>query len=194
MTNHSQYAGPAKSLPSIAEATSATKSLNTCSKYLAITGLDDVLRGEGPFTLFAPTDDAFRDLPAELLHEIEVDPAKMRDVLAYHILEVGREIAEMGNVKLKTLQGTLLTAVVTDDGLNLDHASTCGRAMRCANGVIHSIDKVLMPGFKPTLSAKAREDSAWTGRPPVSRPAVAKGDSNWPFIEPATPQHKSDSA
>ena len=182
MTNDSQYGG--KTTATISKAAHATRSLGTCSRLLALAGLEDVLRGEGPFTLFAPTDEAFRDLPDGTLDTLEQDPAQLRDMLEYHILGVGRELDQLGNGKLKTLQGTLLTAIVTDDGLNLDHASTCGRAMRCANGVIHSIDRVLMPGFIPALSAKAREDSAWSGRGTVARIPAQRNDEAWPFKEP----------
>ena len=184
MTNDSQYGASGKTASTISEATHATRSLGTCSRLLAIAGLEDVLRGEGPFTLFAPTDEAFRDLPPGALDTLEQDPAQLRDMLEYHILDVGRELGELGNGKLRTLQGTLLTAIVTDDGLNLDHASTCGRALRCANGVIHSIELVLMPGFTPTLSARAREDSAWSGRGTGPRTASPRTDEAWPFVEP----------
>ena len=66
---------------------------------------------------------------------------------------------EQANGKLKTLQGTLLTSGVTDDGVTLDHANTCGTQVVCANGVLHQIDAVLMPSktqaAKPAVGQKA---------------------------------------
>lgn len=170
-------AGPV--LPSVADAVYASKSLGTCSRLLALAGLEDVLRGEGHFTLFAPTDDAFLNLPPGVLKALEQDPAQLRDALEYHIVSEARELA---NGKMRTLQGALVTVSVTDDGFSVDHANTCGRLTQCANGRIHPIDAVLMPGFTPQLSAKAREESAWSGRRLVARPVTP--DADWPFVDP----------
>ena len=186
MTDYSQYPSAPAALPSIRDTAGATKSLRTCTRLLAIAGLEELLRGEGDFTLFAPTDAAFDDLAPGTLQSLEQSPAELRDMLSYHIVEGRRELEQMRNAKLRTLQGTLLTATVTDDGMNLDHASTCGHAMRCANGLIHPIDRVLMPGFTPPLSAAARAPSAWDGRRPVARMPKAKPDDAWPFIDPPT--------
>ena len=148
----------------ITEGVRATKSISTCSHLLAIAGLDELLRGEGDYTLFAPTDQAFDNLPPGVLSSLQADPAKLRDVLEYHILSVGRELSQLRNGKLATLQGALITASVTDDGMQIDHASTRGQPMRCSNGMIHQIDAVLFPGFTRELSATATKDSAWSGR------------------------------
>ena len=153
----------------ITEGVRATKSISTCSHLLAIAGLDELLRAEGDYTLFAPTEQAFDNLPPGVLSSLRADPAKLREVLEYHILSVGRELSQLRNGKLATLQGALITASVTDDGMQIDHASTRGPPMRCSNGMIHQIDAVLFPGFTPQISAKAREDSAWSGRRPASR-------------------------
>jgi len=148
----------------ITEGVRATKSISTCSHLLAIAGLDELLRAEGDYTLFAPTDKAFDDLPAGVLGSLQADPAKLREVLEYHILPVGRELSQLRNGKLATLQGELITGSVTDDGMQIDHASTRGQPMRCSNGMIHQIDAVLFPGFTRELSATATKDSAWSGR------------------------------
>ena len=167
MTTYSRYPNCSKTTQSIGDAARVTKSLGTCARLLELAGLHDVLRGEGEFTLFAPTDDAFLDLTPGTLESLERSPADLRDMLSYHILEDGRELTDLQNGKLRTLQGTLLTAIMTDDGVNLDHASTCGRGVRCSNGLIHPIDHVLIPGFMPTRSAKASALSAWSGGRPV---------------------------
>jgi uncharacterized surface protein with fasciclin (FAS1) repeats len=191
MPKPSQFGHSAKARQSIGDTVAATKPLGICSRLLAIAGLQDMLRGDGDFTLFAPTDAAFNELPDGALASLEQSPEELRDLLEYHILEVGRELAQLANGKLRTLQGTLLTASVTDDGVNLDHANTCGYAISCTNGVVHPINRVLMPGFTPQLSAAAREDSAWSGRPRVAltrKPAAADA---WPFIEPPAPAPSS---
>ena len=160
-------------LPTIAEGARTTKSIATCARLLALAGLEDMLRSDGHYTLFAPVDQAFDALPPGELQSLENDPVRLRATLEYHILGVGRELDQLRNAKLPTLNGELLTASVTDDGLQLDHANTRGISLRCANGVIHPIDAVLFPGFKPTLSARAQEESAWSGRRRVQRPTPA---------------------
>jgi len=160
-------------LPTIAEGVRTTKSIGTCARLLAAAGLDEMLRGDGPYTLFAPIDQAFDNLPPGELEALESDPARLRSVLEYHILNVGRELNQLRNAKLPTLQGELITASVTDDGVQVDHGNTRGTSLRCANGVIHPIDAVLFPGFTPKLSAKAQEESAWSGRRRIPRLAPA---------------------
>jgi|SRR5688572_21934469 len=151
-------------LPTITQGANATKSIAICARLLALAGLEDLLASDGRYTLFAPTDQAFNDLPPGKLQSLESDSAQLREMLEYHILSVGRELSQLGNGKLPTLQGELLNAFVTDDGVRLDQANTRGFPLRCANGVIHQIDAVLFPGFTPQLSAKALEESAWSGR------------------------------
>ena len=194
MTTHSQYPNPTKTAHPIADAVSETKSLGICARLLGVAGLDNLLRGEGEFTLFAPTDEAFLDLPPGTLEALEQSPGELRDMLSYHILETGRALNELANGKLRTLQGTLLTSSVTDDGVRVDHANTCGHSQRCANGLIHPIDHVLMPGFTPQLSEKARALSAWSGRRPMARNAKTPTNDAWPFVEPPKAEGSSGSA
>jgi len=156
-------------LPTIAEGARATKSITTFTRLLSQAGLEALLNGQGRYTVFAPTDSAFDNLPPGALQSLEDDPAELRAMVEYHIMSVGRELSELQNAKLPTLNGEQLTAFVTDDGVRIDHAHTRGHAQRCANGVIHQIDAVLFPGFIPQLSAKAQQDSAWSGRRPAAR-------------------------
>lgn len=173
----------APALPTLAEAIFAAKTLGTWSRYVTQSGLDELLAGNDHFTVFAPTDEAFRNLPTETLDALIADPKRLREVLEYHVIAGAREQSAFRNGKLKSLQGTLLTAAITDDGLVVDHANTCGRQVACANGMIHPIDAVLMPGYTPTLSGQARRDSAWTGKRDPNRPPPAQ-DNDWPFLAP----------
>ena len=157
-------------LPTIAVSAHATGSISTCSRLLALAGLEDMLQGEGQYTLFAPTDLAFSELPPGDLASLDNDRARLRATLEYHILSVDRQLSQIRNGKLSTLEGTLLTAWVTDDGgLRLDHANVSGSPLNCANGVIHQIDAVLFPGFTPAPSATAQRYSPWSGLRRVSR-------------------------
>jgi uncharacterized surface protein with fasciclin (FAS1) repeats len=161
-----------QTLPTIAEGAKATKSIATFTRLLHEAGLESLLSGEDRYTLFAPIDAAFDDLPPGALRSLEDDPAELRAMVEYHIVSAGREISELRNAKLQTLHGNLLTACVTDDGVRIDHAHTHGHSQRCANGIIHQIDAVLFPGFTPQLSAQALQDSAWSGRRRPSRIAM----------------------
>ena len=177
-------------LPTVAEGARSTKTLGTCSRLLALAGLEDMLRGDGQYTLFAPTDQAFAALQPGVLESLEKDSSLLRGTLEYHILCVGRELSQLQNCKLPTLQGAMLSAFVTDDGMQLDHANTRGTPMRCANGVIHPIDAVLFPGFTPELSARAQEDSAWSGRRRESRVPMTAPQEAEAFFE--TPPKAQD--
>jgi len=183
-------------LPTIAESVRATKSIATCARLLALAGLDELLRNEGRYTLFAPIDQAFDALPAGALQALESDPEELRAMLEYHILP-GGEPTELRNAKLPTLQGELLSVSVTDDGLQIDHASTRGHPVRCANGVIRQIDAVLIPGFTPQLSAVATAESAWSGKRRASRvapppaPTTPAQNAEALFDKPSRPSAES---
>lgn len=159
-------------LPTITAGAHATKSIATCTRLLALAGLEQMLQGEGRYTLFAPTDLAFDELRPEAMASLENDPTQLRAALEYHILSVDRELSQIHNGKLCTLGGALLTSSVTDGGLRLDHANVCGSPLRCANGVIHQIDAVLFPGFTPPPSVSAQE-SPWSGRRRDTRASIA---------------------
>ncbi len=172
-----------RTLPTIAEGAHTTKTLRTCSRLLALAGLEEMLHGDGQYTLFAPTDEAFDALPPGTLASLEKDPSLLRGTLEYHILCGGRELSELPNGKLPTLDGALLTISVTDDGVRIDHANTRGSPMRCANGVIHQIDAALFPGFTPELSVKAQQESAWSGRRREPRIATTPAQDAEAFFE-----------
>lgn len=176
-------------LPTVAAGARATKSLAICTRLLALAGLEEMLDGEGPYTLFAPTDRAFADLPPGTLAALENDPARLRATLGYHLLCVRHELSEIRNGKLPTLEGTLLTALVTDDGLRLDHTSVSNQPLRCANGVIHQIGAVLFPGFTPPMSLAAQGETPWTGRRRALRaaPTTAAQAAEAFFDSPPSP-------
>ena len=151
-------------LPAIAAAVHANRSTATCARLLALAGLEELLEGEGQYTLFAPTDVAFSKMPSGELASLRSNPAKLRATLAYHILHGFRELSEIHSGKLPTLEGTRLTSFVSDEGLRLDHSTVLAQPLLCANGVIYQIDAVLMPGFTPSPSPASHQESAWSGR------------------------------
>lgn len=108
-------------------------------------GLVETLKGEGPFTLFAPNDDAFAKVPKADLDALLADKEKLTKVLTYHVVPGKLMAADLtGKTSLETVQGEDLT-LDTESGVQVDDASVVRADLETSNGVIHVIDSVLMP-------------------------------------------------
>jgi uncharacterized surface protein with fasciclin (FAS1) repeats len=118
-------------------------------------GLEETLRGEGPFTVFAPTDDAFAALPAGTVDKLLQDPSgDLTDILTYHVVPgavPAADVVGLDGQKVTTVNGAAITVGVGDDGsVTLTDAAGNDAAVvvtdvEASNGVIHVIDAVLMP-------------------------------------------------
>jgi len=116
----------------------------TLAAALTAAGLISTLKGPGPFTVFAPTDEAFAKIPKAQLDALLADKAKLTAVLTYHVV-AGKVMAkDVKAGKVKTVQGSELT-VTTVNGVMVDNAKVIGTDIVADNGVIHVIDSVLMP-------------------------------------------------
>jgi uncharacterized surface protein with fasciclin (FAS1) repeats len=123
----------------------AAGSFNTLAQALQAAGLVATLKGPGPFTVFAPTDEAFAKLPAGALDGLLKDKAKLTAVLTYHVVAGKVMAADVVKVKeAKTLQGQAL-AVDASNGVKINAANVVKTDIACSNGVIHVVDSVLMP-------------------------------------------------
>lgn len=120
-------------------------SFNTLAKALTAAGLVDTLKGAGPFTVFAPTDEAFAKLPAGTLDALLKDKAKLTSILTYHV--VAGKVMAADVVKLKTAKTVEGSSVVIDTkgGVKVDGANVVKTDIVCSNGVIHVIDAVILP-------------------------------------------------
>jgi uncharacterized surface protein with fasciclin (FAS1) repeats len=109
-------------------------------------GLVETLRGEGPFTIFAPTDDAFASLPEGAVEALLADPAALRSVLLYHVVH-GRISSEqvVGSDGAETVEGSSLRFSRDGDAVQVDEAQVIAVDIAASNGVIHVIDAVLIP-------------------------------------------------
>lgn len=108
-------------------------------------GLGDTLAGGGPFTVFAPSDEAFAKLPAGTVESLLADPAKLTDVLTYHVVPGRVTAADAAALSCApTVQGAELT-ITTDGGVHVGDASVVSADIEATNGVIHVIDRVLLP-------------------------------------------------
>ena len=119
-------------------------------------GLEETLRGPGPFTVFAPTDEAFAALPAGTLDTLLADPTgDLADILTYHVVDgavMAADVAGLDGEEVPTVNGATFTVEVGDDGgVSLTDAAgntvtVVQTDIAASNGVIHVIDGVLLPG------------------------------------------------
>jgi uncharacterized surface protein with fasciclin (FAS1) repeats len=118
----------------------------TLASLLQTAGLVDALKGQGPYTIFAPTDDAFAQLSPESLDALKKDPQKLAELLKYHIVEGAMKAADVAKLtEAKTLEGDALTITTKDDKTQINDATVTGPDLATANGVIQTIDRVLIP-------------------------------------------------
>jgi uncharacterized surface protein with fasciclin (FAS1) repeats len=107
-------------------------------------GLVDTLRG-GPFTVFAPTDDAFAKLPVDVLHAVQDDPKLLARVLTYHVVPGALMIIDLKPGKLKTVSGDELTITKDGDTTYVNGNAIAAADVEAGNGVIHVMGDVLVP-------------------------------------------------
>src|ERR1700736_1407891 len=108
-------------------------------------GLTDTLTSKGPFTVFAPTDEAFKKLPSGALDALLKDTAKLKAVLSYHVIAGHVDAKDVKSGEVMTVQGSALTEVVSSSDTRVNGARVSQRDITASNGVIHDIDAVIMP-------------------------------------------------
>lgn len=110
------------------------------------TGLDDELNDDGPFTIFAPTDQAFQDMPAADLEELLANPDELRNVLRAHISEGMLLSEDLGTTEeIETVQGVVFEVNHHEAGISVSDALLVAADIIATNGAIHAVDKVLLP-------------------------------------------------
>jgi uncharacterized surface protein with fasciclin (FAS1) repeats len=129
----------------IVETAVAAGNFKTLAAALQAAGLVDTLKGKGPFTVFAPTDEAFAKIPKADLDALLKDKAKLTAVLTYHVVPGKVTAAEVVKLKdAKTVQGGRVTIDATK-GVRVNDASVVKADVMASNGVIHVIDTVILP-------------------------------------------------
>jgi len=135
----------AKKNQDIVDTAVAAGSFKTLATALEAAGLVDTLKGDGPFTVFAPTDEAFAKLPAGTVEALLQDKEKLTKVLTYHVVAGKVTAADVVKVtSAKTVEGGQL-AVEAKDGVRINGAKVVQADILASNGVIHVIDTVLLP-------------------------------------------------
>lgn len=122
----------------------AAGNFKTLATALQAAGLVETLKGPGPFTVFAPTDEAFAKIPKADLDALLKDKAKLTAVLTYHVVPGKVMAKDVKAGKVKTVQGSELT-VSTTGGVMVDKAKVTATDIAADNGVIHVIDSVVLP-------------------------------------------------
>jgi uncharacterized surface protein with fasciclin (FAS1) repeats len=123
----------------------AAGSFKTLAKALEAADLVTTLKGAGPFTVFAPTDEAFAQIPADKLNALLADKAALTKVLTYHVVSGNVPSSQVKTGAVKTVQGQSLNVNASSQGVRVNDARVVKADVMASNGVIHVIDKVVMP-------------------------------------------------
>ncbi len=121
-------------------------SFNTLVAAVEAAGLVETLQSDGPFTVFAPTDEAFAKLPEGTVEQLLANPEKLREVLLYHVVPGKVMAADVVSLaSATTAQGSDIEILIADGGVRVDNANVTATDIETSNGVIHVIDTVIIP-------------------------------------------------
>jgi len=130
----------------IVEIASAAGSFNTLVAAVKAAGLAETLSGSGPFTVFAPTDEAFAQIPEDQLNALLADKEALTAVLTYHV--IAEKVMASDIVRLEsaeTVNGQSVDIRIVDGKVMVDGATVVSTDIEATNGVIHVIDRVILP-------------------------------------------------
>ena len=131
---------------SIIETAEAAGSFKTLLAAVEAAGLGGALSGDGPFTVFAPTDEAFAALPKGTIEALLKDKEQLTSILTYHVLDGAVKSGEVVNIEAaETLNGQSVAIKVSKGKVMIDNANVTTTDIICSNGVIHVIDAVMLP-------------------------------------------------
>jgi len=130
---------------SLADTIAAQPQLTTLNGLIVKAGLTDTLKSAGPFTVFAPTNEAFAQVPANTMAALASDPAKLKAVLTYHIIPGKVMSADIKNGNSKTVNGANLALSRAGDFVTVEQALVQTPDISASNGVVHLVDSVLLP-------------------------------------------------
>ena len=119
--------------------------LSTLSKLIADAGLSETLSGTGPFTVFAPTNDAFKAVPAKTMAELTASKEQLKRMLTYHVVPAKSAAADVKPGNMKTVNGANVAVARSADFVTVEEALVTGADKTATNGVVHVIDRVLLP-------------------------------------------------
>jgi uncharacterized surface protein with fasciclin (FAS1) repeats len=127
----------------------------TFAAAIKAAGLTTELAAKGPFTVFAPTDEAFKKLPAGAYDNLLKDAGKLKAILNYHVVSGYLMARDLKSGEVATVQGTPLTAVVSSSHVRVNGAGVTTVDIVATNGIVHAIDAVILPKNWQLLAAAA---------------------------------------
>ncbi len=130
---------------SVADTLARQPELSTLHGLVQKAGLGETLKGTGPFTVFAPTNDAFKAVPQKTLDDLAKDPARLKAVLTYHVLPAKVDSAAIKNASAKTVEGGSVALAKAGTFVTVEEALVQTADIAATNGVVHTIDRVLLP-------------------------------------------------
>lgn len=136
---------PAGAPASVADTISRDPQLSTLHGLVTKAGLSDTLKAAGPYTVFAPTNAAFQAVPAKTLDELAGNPARLKEVLSYHVVPAKVTAAAVKPGNVKTAQGANLALARAGDFVTVEDAMVEKADIAATNGIVHKVDRVLMP-------------------------------------------------
>jgi uncharacterized surface protein with fasciclin (FAS1) repeats len=129
----------------VATTIAATPELSTLSSLIDKAGLTSTLNGTGSFTVFAPSNEAFKAVPQKTMDELAANPAKLKEVLAFHVIPSKAMAADVKNSSVKSVQGANLALSKSGSFVTVEDAVVQTADIGATNGVVHVVDRVLMP-------------------------------------------------
>jgi uncharacterized surface protein with fasciclin (FAS1) repeats len=129
----------------ITDTAARTPQLSTLNKLITDAGLAETLRGAGPYTVFAPTDEAFKAVPAKTMAELAADKTLLVSVLTFHVLPGKVMAADVKTGNVKSVQGANVAVSKAGTFVTVEDAVVQQADVPATNGVVHIIDKVLIP-------------------------------------------------
>jgi len=151
----------------IVDVAASNKSFKTLVTAVKAAGLVDTLKAKGPYTVFAPTDEAFSKLPKDTLQSLlkPENKKKLASILTYHVVP-GKVLAkDVKSGKVKTANGSSFEVRVSRAGVTVDKAKVVATDVMANNGVIHVIDTVILPKSNPTSRSSQSRDSSRSRTP-----------------------------
>ncbi|MEO7548505.1 MAG: fasciclin domain-containing protein [Ramlibacter sp.] len=130
---------------SVSDTIARDPQLSTLNGLVHQAGLSDMLKGAGPYTVFAPTNDAFKSVPAKTMDELGKDPARLKAVLSYHVLPLRVAAADVKPGNAKTAQGANVALARAGTFVTVEDAMVQTPDIMASNGVVHIVDRVLIP-------------------------------------------------
>jgi uncharacterized surface protein with fasciclin (FAS1) repeats len=134
--------------PSITDILASSPELSTLSQLVRQAGLNDTLNGEGPFTLFAPSNEAFKAVPAKTMAALGNDPAALKAVLSYHVVPSRLSASAITTGEIKSVEGSALATAHAGAYVTVGDALVTRADIAARNGIIHIVDRVQMPPKK----------------------------------------------